>query len=64
MVVFSLRVVVPIRGYHMCKETWELNFRDCVTFEWHNGKRLPVFMCIYITCRSGCVQCLQLSFVR
>ena len=42
MAAFSLRVVVPIRGYHVYKETWKPSLVDHETFERHNGKRLPV----------------------
>ena len=42
MATFGLRVVVPIRGYHVYKKTWELSLADHVTFEQHNGKRLPL----------------------
>lgn len=41
MAAFSLRVV---------EETWEPNLVDCITFERHNGRRLP-YRLTYILCQ-------------
>ena len=41
MAAFSLRVVAPIGRYHVYKETFESSLVDRVTFERHNGRRLP-----------------------
>ena len=57
MATFSLRVVVPIRGYHVYKEAWESSLLNRATFKRHNGRRLRIAVCI--TCRCGCVELSQ-----
>ena len=37
MAVSSLRIVAPIRGYHVYKEFWNPNVSDPITFEGQNG---------------------------
>ena len=37
MAISSLRIVAPVRGYHVYKEFWNPNVSDPITFERQNG---------------------------